>query len=236
MKKIVEEWKTIAEFPDYEISNFGRCRHKEDGRILKMLTRIRKDCNLVSSSYIFRNVRVNGRLVRLRERSPGTLVARAFVENPNGYKFVRYIDGDSTNAMFTNLKWVKHYIDIDLVQVKMDYLAKNIVTSDDQLRRVREKLKTAVRFEKALSEGRVADFISGDLNDLCTEIVNRKFIKKDRDFKLELIREALDDVSYRIYNGNAIINFDFLIRGIIMDTLRKRHHAAEFDERRELAL
>jgi hypothetical protein len=34
------------------------------------------------------------------------LVAEAFVENPNGYRFVRHIDGDLTNNHAVNLEWV----------------------------------------------------------------------------------------------------------------------------------
>lgn len=37
----------------------------------------------------------------------GILVAKAFVPNPNNYRYVDYIDGDMTNCRADNLVWVK---------------------------------------------------------------------------------------------------------------------------------
>jgi hypothetical protein len=38
---------------------------------------------------------------------PHREVAKAFVPNPNGYKYVEHIDGDTTNNHATNLRWVE---------------------------------------------------------------------------------------------------------------------------------
>ncbi|CAL6089782.1 HNH_endonuclease [Hexamita inflata] len=35
------------------------------------------------------------------------LVAEAFIENPNNYKFVKHIDGDIRNNHVSNLQWCK---------------------------------------------------------------------------------------------------------------------------------
>lgn len=40
------------------------------------------------------------------------LVARAFVDNPNGYKEVNHIDFDRTNCRADNLEWVTHHDNI----------------------------------------------------------------------------------------------------------------------------
>lgn len=37
----------------------------------------------------------------------GLEVAKAFVPNPNGYKYIRYKDGDTTNCRATNIEWVQ---------------------------------------------------------------------------------------------------------------------------------
>lgn len=37
----------------------------------------------------------------------GLEVAKAFVANPNGYKYIRFKDGDATNCRASNIEWVK---------------------------------------------------------------------------------------------------------------------------------
>lgn len=46
--------------------------------------------------------------VNSRQYSVGKIVARCFVDNPEGYSYVNYIDGDPTNNVYTNLVWSPH--------------------------------------------------------------------------------------------------------------------------------
>lgn len=68
--KTIEEWKVIEDFPEYEVSSFGRIKRSN-----KFLTPTKK-----SDGYFKINLRLN--------KVPKTvyvhrIVAKAFVENPN---------------------------------------------------------------------------------------------------------------------------------------------------------
>ncbi|MDR1340009.1 MAG: hypothetical protein LBK58_08170, partial [Prevotellaceae bacterium] len=82
MKKIVEEWKTIEGYPNYKISNMGRCR-KMPSRNCKVILTVQTR----GVTYSFYNL--SNRSTESK-RGVGKLVACHFVPNPNGYKFIRF--------------------------------------------------------------------------------------------------------------------------------------------------
>lgn len=92
MDNIVEEWKVINKFPNYEISNLGNCRRKRDK---KLLTKSK-----YSNGYIRFCLHRKGYLAH-------RLVAEAFVNNPNPtkYNIINHKDEDKTNNIYTNLEW-----------------------------------------------------------------------------------------------------------------------------------
>lgn len=96
-----EIWKTIEEFDNYEVSNFGNVRNKKTGRLLKKAIKKRK-INSLGYEY----VTVKGRYKLYVHR----LVAKAFVENPNPTKFniIDHIDTNSLNNHYLNLKWTDY--------------------------------------------------------------------------------------------------------------------------------
>jgi hypothetical protein len=241
MKKIEEEWKTIPEFPDYEISNFGRCRNKK-GRILKQLYSFRKSSSGEKNKYISYEMYMESpgctRRVR-KNRSAGSLVAKAFVENPEGCKYIEYIDGDSSNIMFTNIKWVSYY-NRNLDSSHEKSIQVNIADRGLQLEMLRRKIELAVCLEKALSEGKEQEFIYNDIKKICEEKVNRTFFGKPPYFKEEVVHEILNRLSDRIHRGGSIFSIEYHIKREALNIRGKynkgRHEAAIFDERRELAL
>ena len=90
----MEEWKTIEDFEDYEVSNYGNVRNK----ITKCL--IIGDIN--NFGYYRVRLHKNKKTKRFfRHR----LVALYFLPNPNNYKFVNHIDGDKSNNTIHNLEW-----------------------------------------------------------------------------------------------------------------------------------
>lgn len=90
----MELWKTVEGFENYEVSNFGRMRNIITGTVRKS--------NIHKSGFCVVKVRNNGSLVTLRIH---TLVASTFLENPNGYRMVRHIDGNKSNNIIYNLEW-----------------------------------------------------------------------------------------------------------------------------------
>lgn len=89
-------WRTIKEFPDYEVSDKGLVRRKADGFI-----------------FGFSPHRKTRAAVRLRNGKKtkhclvNRLVAEAWVDRDRriGYDYVEHIDGDFRNCSANNLRW-----------------------------------------------------------------------------------------------------------------------------------
>ena len=91
-----EIWKPVIGYENYyEVSNFGRVRRIQTGRILKGST----DYDGYSLVGLYLNQKV--RMFR-RHR----LVAQAFIPNPDNKSEVNHIDGDKLNNFVGNLEWV----------------------------------------------------------------------------------------------------------------------------------
>lgn len=91
---MIEEFKEIEEFPKYEVSNLGRVRNKNTGKILKT----RKS----NSGYLYVS------FWRDHNRFVHRLVAKTFIPNPNNYPEVNHINEDKENNCIDNLEWCDH--------------------------------------------------------------------------------------------------------------------------------
>ena len=88
-----EIWKTIEEFPNYEVSNMGQIRNKTTGHIRK--PRVHRgycDINIMKN-----NTRIYRRVHRL--------VAIAFIPNPDNLPEINHINEDRTDNRVENLEW-----------------------------------------------------------------------------------------------------------------------------------
>lgn len=96
-----EIWKTIAEAPNYEVSNLGNIRNIKLNKPMKPFYNNSGYCQVV-----LRNDNKN--LYRLVHR----LVAITFLDNPNGYAEVNHKDFNKSNNTVDNLEWVSHKINM----------------------------------------------------------------------------------------------------------------------------
>ena len=87
-----EIWKTIEDFPNYEVSNLGRVRNKKTSKLLTLIPD--KDGYLRVHLNNDRNVKRVHRLV-----------AQAFIPNKTNKDQVNHKDGDKTNNAVNNLEW-----------------------------------------------------------------------------------------------------------------------------------
>lgn len=112
------EWKEIKDAPDYWISNRGEIiskrtkKEKEIKQVYNKKTGYKQATLLVT--------RKGEKPVWRKTFYPHQLVAKAFVENPNGYNRVNHKDLDKGNNHFWNLEWVSqeqnihHYYNSDV--------------------------------------------------------------------------------------------------------------------------
>ena len=92
-----ETWKQVEAFPNYIISNTGLLKNTKTKKVIKP--------HLSNTGYYVCSMSNNG---KISSANIHTLVAKAFVDNPNPalYTEVHHIDGDKLNNNADNLKWV----------------------------------------------------------------------------------------------------------------------------------
>ena len=95
-----EIWEPIEGFNDaYEVSNLGRVMHEHpnSGNIREMKPQENKGFSWVK-------LNDNGKRTN---RSVHHIVARAFLDNPNGFTIVHHINGNTKDNRLANLEYVK---------------------------------------------------------------------------------------------------------------------------------
>ena len=90
----METYKVIEGFMDYSVSDHGNVKNNKTGRIIKL--------SVQTDGYIRIGLRLNK--VEYKKRVH-TLVASAFILNPDAKKCVDHINNDKTDNNIDNLRW-----------------------------------------------------------------------------------------------------------------------------------
>lgn len=88
-------WKTIEEFPSYEVNQNGEVRNSKTGLIRKL--------QKTNTGYLQVEL-IKGNIIR--NRRVHRLVALAFLPNPYNKEQVNHINGDKQDNRVENLEWV----------------------------------------------------------------------------------------------------------------------------------
>lgn len=91
-----EQWRSVVGFPNYEVSDLGRVRRRESGRVLKLILRDGHGKYLVACMSAYPKV---------HQRPVHQLVMHAFVGSQAKGIEVRHLDGVPTNNRLSNLAY-----------------------------------------------------------------------------------------------------------------------------------
>ena len=90
----MEEWKTITDFPNYEVSSFGNIKNNKTGKDLKINVKSGYYNISLTNETIYKTFKVH------------RLVALAFIENPENKSDVNHMDKNKLNNYLSNLEWM----------------------------------------------------------------------------------------------------------------------------------
>ncbi|WP_165844408.1 NUMOD4 domain-containing protein [Limosilactobacillus fermentum] len=94
---MIEIWRKIKSFPNYQISNLGNVKNIVTNRKISQWKK--------ENGYLQVTLHTNG---IKRNLYVHRLVAEAFVPNPQKLSDVNHIDEDKSNNCVTNLEWMTH--------------------------------------------------------------------------------------------------------------------------------
>lgn len=113
-----EVWKSLQDWPDYEISNYGRIRNikKDPTKALRMsLNQRGAVCVNLQRSGVYSYIPVM------------RLVANHFVDGYFEGAEVRPKDGDKQNLKADNIEWVSHWDNTRWNTGRRDYVRRGII-------------------------------------------------------------------------------------------------------------
>lgn len=180
MKTNVEEiWKPVKDYPNYEVSNYGRVKHIDKDYILK-------PCVDSSVGYII--YRLTGENGVSYKKYGHRLVAEAFISNPEHKRLVNHIDCDKTNNFVENLEWatdsenMKHAFANGLCENtrKSALVQQRILASkprtERQIETARENIIKSNKLPK--TEKQLEASIRNLNSDKCRQAANEKHINR----------------------------------------------------------
>lgn len=180
----MEEWKTIEEYPEYEISTYGRVRSKDrdcidswnrhyylKGKLIKLEYQTGKD-NYTQIMVSIQKDKKKHRVIVAR------LVAKTFIDNPNNFSQINHKDENSLNNNVDNLEWCTAKYNINYKGcIKRRSKSKNraidVFESDILIETLESGIKTAKKYH--ISRGTLSEYLHGRIKGLYKNKYNFKF-------------------------------------------------------------
>lgn len=142
-----EVYKTIWNFPDYEVSNLGNFRRKAGKRAVRRVSE-KQILPHKGETCLYVKLFCDGKGHRC---SVALIIAEAFLSNPRGCTRIIYKDRNPYNAELSNLKWVnntelglycfqgknRHYSEADTRENQIKNIERNIMIAQSFLDSVR---------------------------------------------------------------------------------------------------
>jgi len=171
-----EVWKSVIDYPDYEISNLGRVKalYKErkmpgDRGTLKYPEKLLKPWNLRNNTYLAVSLHKNGKQKKITVHR---LVATHFIDNPENYPHILHLDDNGKNNRVENLRWgtVQHNMDLKVAHNRQHkgISTPNAKLNDTKCIEIREKYRN-----KEYNQYELADLYNVS-QSVINEVINYK--------------------------------------------------------------
>lgn len=92
-----EIWKTVEDFPNYEVSTFGNIKNKKSNKLLKLL---------INNSGYYRCALTHNS--KTKNITVHRIVGKTFIPNPENKPTINHKDRNRINNKLENLEWVTH--------------------------------------------------------------------------------------------------------------------------------
>lgn len=168
VKPALEKWKTLDEYPNYQVSDTGKVKNIRTNKELKPF--------INSLGYLQVDLRdVNG---KRKEMLVHRLVALSFLPNPKNLPVINHIDEDPRNNMLGNLEWMTQ---------------KDNCNHGTRNKRISETKKKEVIVKDA--QGNVVDRINGIIDCALKYKISTYFIRLSRN-GTDLIKKKLSKFNF----------------------------------------
>lgn len=209
----LELWKTIDEFPNYQVSSMGRVRVVKSNRV----GREDKAAILKPSTRGYSQVTLKNNDVRKSMQVHG-LVANAFIPNDQALIkiYIDHIDRNKANNKINNLRWCTHQENVDYYKKTIEYKGKKIYQYDLENNLVKEwnDIREILIEYPEYKKDSLYHVLNGDLPKLYGYVW--KYDDKQE------VKLANDEIFKKIgmYNGCDYNNFEISNYGNVRNTSR----------------
>lgn len=155
-----EIWKTIPEFPNYQVSNMGRV--KSLGNDKKRNEKILKP-GKNKSGYLKVNLCKEGKMKTMKIHR---LVGQAFVQNDSLFNTeINHIDEDKTNNCAWNLQWCEHSYNMNYGT--RNERSKKSLTNNKKLSKSVICVETGIIYPSVMEIERLFSFNNSNICECC---------------------------------------------------------------------
>ena len=185
-----EEWKTIENFENYNISSFGRVQNNKTGKIMKLNNK---------GGYLHISL-VNSQ--NRKSFKVHRLVALAYIENPENKLEVNHKDKNKDNNHLSNLEWntrqennIHRLLNLTITNINKKVIFRLDKETNEVLDRYESFEEAALwavnlGLTKNIHNGRNA--ISNSVNGLSTISYGHKWqLEKDKNLKNEIWKQVI---------------------------------------------
>lgn len=167
-----EVWKTIEDFPRYQVSNQGRIKSLTNPKNPKFLRPSKTKDGYLMMHLVSGCDRGSGDRYTVRIHQ---LVAKAFIPNPLNRCYVFHINGNRQDNRVENLKWVtpeEHKSDPITVRNRMAALPQRLEKTSKPVLVYDENLTLLSAFTSTAETARKLNLSQGNITNVCNGTLN----------------------------------------------------------------